>query len=82
MEKVLELKLDIATGTKGRWVLLKKSWIVKLAFTWFEGCRRLTKDFEILPKYRLFDCVGTLIITTENMINIAMIKVALAKCLI
>ena len=70
MEKVLELKLDIATGTKGRWVLLKKSWIVKLAFTWFEGCRRLTKDFEILTN------------SAENIFRIAMIKVTLAKCLI
>ncbi len=82
VEKVLGLKLDIAKGTKGQWLLLKKRWIVERTFALFGGFRRLAKDFEILPKYNLVDRVGTLTNTAENMICIAMIKVTLAKCLI
>ena len=44
--------------------------IVVRTFAWFGGFRRLAKDYEILTN------------TAENMIRIAMIKVALAKCLI
>ena len=70
VEKVLGLKLDIAKGVKGQWILLKKRWIVERTFAWFGGFRRLAKDFEILTN------------TAENMIRIAMIKVSLAKCII
>ena len=72
VEKVLGLKLDIAKGIKGQWVLLKKRWIVERTFAWFEGFRfrRLAKDFEILTN------------TAENMIRIVMIKVTSAKCII
>ncbi len=79
VEKVLALKLDIAKGIKGQWVLLKKRWIVERTFSWFGGFRRLAKDFEILPRYCLIDRVETLTKTAENMIRIAMIKVTLAK---
>ena len=70
VEKVLGLKLDIAKGIKGQWVLLKNRWVVERTFAWFGRFRRLSKDFEILTN------------TAENMIRIAMIKVTLAKCLI
>ena len=70
VEKVLGLKLDIAKGIKGQWILMKKRWIVERTFAWFGGVRRLAKDYEILTN------------TAENMIRIAMIKVTLAKCLI
>ena len=78
--KVFGLKLDIAKGIKGQWVLLKKRWIVERTFAWFGGFRRLAKDFEILPQYHLIDGVGTLTNTAEYMIHIAMIKVTSAKC--
>ena len=80
VEKVLRLKLDIAKGIKGQWVLLKKRWIVERTFAWFGGFRRLAKDFEILPQCHLIDRVGTLTNTAENMIRIDMIQVTLAKC--
>ena len=80
--KVLGLKLDIAKGIKGQWILLKKRWIVERTFAWFRGFRRLAKDFEILPQYHLIDGVGNLTNAAENMIGIAMIKVTLAKCII
>ncbi|NJN03880.1 MAG: transposase, partial [Leptolyngbyaceae cyanobacterium RM1_1_2] len=46
--------------TKG-FVLLKKRWVVERTFGWLMGCRRLVRDYELLPE------------TSETFIYLAMI---------
>lgn len=41
VKNTLGLRLDIAKGVKGQWVILKKRWIVERTFSWFGGFRRL-----------------------------------------
>lgn len=48
--------------TKG-FVLLKKRWVVERTFGWLMGCRRLTRDYELLPQ------------TSETFIYLAMIRI-------
>jgi transposase len=43
-------------------VVLPKSWLVERTFGWFNWCRRLSKNYEILPE------------TTEAFIYVAMIR--------
>jgi putative transposase len=43
-------------------VLLKKRWVVERTFGWLMGCRRLVRDYELLPE------------TSETFIYIAMIR--------
>ncbi len=54
------------TGAK-KFVVVHKRWIVERTFGWFEGNRRLSKDFERLPK------------SSEAMIHLTMVKIALRK---
>ena len=53
----------------GKFAVLPKRWIVERTFAWLGHFRRLAKDFEIL------------ILTAENMIHIAMLKLTVANCL-
>lgn len=52
--------------TKG-FVLLKKRWVVERTFGWLMGCRRLVRDYELLPE------------TSETFIYLAMIRVMLRR---
>ncbi|MEH2299722.1 MAG: IS5 family transposase [Nostoc sp.] len=48
-------------------VVLPKPWLVERTFGWFNWCRRLSKDYEILPE------------TTKTFIYIAMIRLMLKQ---
>ncbi|MGI2909676.1 IS5 family transposase [Tolypothrix sp. VBCCA 56010] len=48
-------------------VVLPKRWLVERTFGWFNWCRRLSKDYEILPE------------TTEAFIYVAMIRLMLKQ---
>lgn len=48
-------------------VVLPKRWLVERTFGWFNWCRRLSKDYEILPQ------------TTEAFIYVAMIRLMLKQ---
>jgi transposase len=48
-------------------VLLPKRWVVERTFGWWNWCRRLSKDYEVLPK------------TSEAMIQVAMIRIMLRR---
>jgi putative transposase len=48
-------------------VVLPKRWLVERTFGWFNWCRRLSKDYEILPE------------TTETFIYVAMIRLMLKQ---
>lgn len=52
--------------TKG-FVLLKKRWVVERTFGWLMGCRRLVRDYELLPE------------TSENFIYLALIRIMLRR---
>jgi putative transposase len=52
--------------TKG-FVLLPKRWVVERTWGWLNWCRRLSKDYEILPE------------TSETLIYIAMIRIMLRR---
>ncbi len=48
-------------------VLLPKRWVVERSFGWFNWCRRLSPDYEILPQ------------THETFVQIAMIRLMLRR---
>jgi transposase len=52
--------------TKG-FVLLKKRWVVERTFGWLMGCRRLVRDYELLPE------------TSETFIYLAMIRIMVRR---
>jgi len=52
--------------TKG-FILLKKRWVVERTFGWLMGCRRLVRDYELLPA------------TSETFIYLAMIRIMLRR---
>jgi len=52
--------------TKG-FVLLKKRWVVERTFGWLMGCRRLVRDYELLPE------------TSETFIYLAMIRIIVRR---
>jgi transposase len=52
------------TDAKG-FVLLPRRWVVERSFGWFNWCRRLSKDYEILPQ------------THETFVQVAMIRLML-----
>jgi transposase len=53
-------------NTKG-FVLLPKRWVVERSSGWFNWCRRLSKDYEILPQ------------THETFVQMAMIRLMLRR---
>lgn len=55
-----------AEQTKG-FVLLKKRWVVERTFGWLMGCRRLVRDYELLPQ------------TSETFIYLAMIRIMVRR---
>ncbi len=52
--------------TKG-FVLLKKRWVVERTFGWLMGCRRLVRDYELLPE------------TSQTFIYVAMIRIMVRR---
>jgi len=48
-------------------VLLKKRWVVERTFGWLMGCRRLVRDYELLPE------------TSETFIYLAMIRIIVRR---
>jgi len=52
--------------TKG-FTLLKKRWVVERTFGWLMGCRRLVRDYELLPE------------TSETFIYLAMIRIMVRR---
>lgn len=52
--------------TKG-FVLLKKRWVVERTFGWLMGCRRLVRDYELLPE------------TSETFIYLTMIRIMVRR---
>ena len=57
------LRSDDVTGFE----VLPRRWVVERTFGWFNWCRRLNKDYEVLPE------------TSEAMIHIAMIRLMLRR---
>ena len=57
------LRSDTAKG----FVLLPRRWVVERTFGWFNWCRRLSKDYEILPE------------TSESFIYVASIRLMLNR---
>jgi putative transposase len=47
--------------------VLPKGWVVELSFCWFLGYRRLSKDYEVLPR------------NSQAMIQISMIAILLRR---
>lgn len=50
-----------------KFVLLPKRWVVEQTFGWLTWCRRLNKDYELLPE------------TAETFVYIAMIRVMVRR---
>ena len=57
------LRSDREKGFK----ILPRRWVVERTFGWFNWCRRLNKDYEVLPA------------TSETMIRVAMIRLMLRR---
>lgn len=57
------LRSDTAKGFE----VLPRRWVVERTFGWFNWCRRLSKDYEVLPA------------TSEAMIQVAMIRIMLRR---
>lgn len=53
-------------GSKG-FVLLPKRWVVERTFGWLMHCRRLVRDYELLPE------------TSETFIYLAMIRIMVRR---
>ncbi|WP_155299322.1 transposase [Deinococcus kurensis] len=47
--------------------VLPRRWVVERTFAWLGKCRRLSKDYEALPK------------TTENLVYLAMVRLMLRR---
>ncbi len=47
VENVLYKSIYISKKISSGWSLLPKRWIVERTFSWFNGFRRLSKDFEL-----------------------------------
>ena len=65
---ILNRHIDISEKIKPHgWKLLPKRWVVERTFSWFNGSRRLSKDYEILSR------------TSENIVKISHICVLLKR---
>lgn len=59
----LVLRRENATGFE----VLPRRWVVERTFGWFNWCRRLAKDYEVLPE------------TSQAFIHLAMIRLMLKR---
>jgi putative transposase len=60
------VEVVIRPGQKG-FVLLKKRWVIERTFGWIMQCRRLGRDYELLPE------------TSETFIYLAMIRIMIKR---
>lgn len=68
VENVLGLQLHISEKIKDVFAILPKRWIVERTFAWLGNYRRLSKDYE------------KLVLSAENMVRVAMIRITIKKC--
>ena len=61
------VSIVLRSDSQKGFVVLPKRWVVERTFSWFEGFRRLSKDYEVHP------C------TSETMIQLAMIQIMLNR---
>ncbi len=61
------LKVVLRSDSTKKFQVLPKRWIVERTFAWFEGFRRLSKDYEVLTE------------NTEQMIMLAMIRIMINR---
>jgi len=67
---VLNLSLHISKRIKDTFAIMPFRWVVERTFAWLGNYRRLSKDYE------------KLLISEENMIRLAMIRITLRKCVV
>ncbi|HVF99375.1 MAG TPA: transposase, partial [Chloroflexia bacterium] len=60
------LRSDKLKDVKG-WVVLPRRWVIERTFAWLSHSRRLTRDYEVLPR------------SSEAMIYIAMTRLMLRR---
>lgn len=68
VENILNLTMNISTKIKDVFAVLPIRWIVERTFAWLGNYRRLSKDYE------------KLLISEENIIRIAMLRITIRKC--
>lgn len=61
------LETVLRSETAKGFQVLPRRWVVERTFGWFNWCRRLSKDYEVLPA------------TSETMIRVAMIRIMLRR---
>lgn len=61
------LEIVLRSDTAREFEVLPHRWVVERTFGWFNWCRRLSKDYEVLPA------------TSEAMIQVAMIRLILRR---
>ena len=66
-EILLDTPIQISYKAKDGFTVLSKRWIVERTFAWIMHDRRLSKDYEILPRH------------SENMVRISMIRRTLRR---
>ncbi len=64
---VCDAKVEVIKRIEAGFQVLPKRWIVERTFGWFNGCRRLSKDYELLPEM------------SESMIYTAMARLMLKR---
>lgn len=47
VETVLKKTMEIPSRISDGWAVIAKRWVVERTFSWFNGYRRLSKDYEI-----------------------------------
>ncbi|WP_422461715.1 IS5 family transposase [Endozoicomonas sp. ALB115] len=60
-------ELEITKRPRGKFVVQARRWVVERTFGWFEGSRRLSKDYEQLPR------------SSEAFVYICMIRIMLRR---
>ena len=64
---VCDARVEVIKRIEAGFQVLPKRWIVERTFGWFNGCRRLSKDYELLPEM------------SESMIYAAMTRLMLKR---
>lgn len=64
---LLKTPVEIPKKAKYGFAVLPKRWIVERTFAWLSNFRRLSKDYEINPRY------------SENMVRLSMLRLILAQ---
>ena len=67
VNEITKAEVEVVKRLGDGFKVLPKRWIVERTFAWFEGWRRLTKDFEKITKY------------SESVVYLSMIKLMLNR---